>query len=44
MIQTFIDLFPDFVNEYGLLGCTVFTLSCVAMGALFVSMWRGESV
>jgi hypothetical protein len=27
MLQAFIDLFPDCVNEYGLLGCIGFSLS-----------------
>lgn len=30
MIQAIINLYPDFINEFGLLGCTLFTIWCMA--------------
>lgn len=40
MVQTIIDCFPDFANEYGVLGCLWFSAACVSVAGLVVSLWR----
>jgi hypothetical protein len=39
--QMILDLYPDFVNEYGLIGCGLFTATIASSIATLISWLRG---